>query len=830
MKRIIITLFSLFLLTNFSVAQQEVTKIERGKSIKKKQYHNNSNSNSNTEQENPENPVPGVNVLGWGYDIFGSYGSIESLMNYCIFDYKNFENKRVGTMNFDVPQYMLFRSHKHHTVKTVSGSSEREYAKSLSASIGMDFDAMLFSASVSSSFNFSESGSKKMYYFTYMDGNPVWYTALDIIGDDVSHLKPMLNPRFKKYLNDKNFSPKTLFETYGTHYIASAYLGGRIDFKSKSVITEKTKSREIGVAVQAQYQAVSANASLDTRHSETLKNAKTETTLDVIGGNSQYINSIHNLNQYETWATGLQADPSLCDFEEGSLRPIWEFCDDAARKKQLKDAFYDLLDEYPLPEELADLAEVKGEQFMVRCKESNLYWDFPGYHYDAKYSKGTGLCIYPKDGNSHKNQGFDRVYTIKPNEIEKDYVHILPQHSFSGALDIPHGEAKPNLGVQLYKYNNAEGAQLFKMIAVDGEKNTFYIQNKKSGLYLEIPKGKANVKDTKVVQNTYTGADNQKWVFETFDPANIAPPPSGYYTVKSYAGKKKYWDFSGTYPEVKSDKLQLHNPGPAIGDRTYKFAHVNNGWYVIRPDHSPNEVLTAATKKELYLSNQTGKSNQLFRFEKGSEPWSYVIINQATKQAIDADAHSVNSSGRTKVQMWDIHRGKNQLWYVKPYNRKKPLWEGTYRIKSPYSSLGFDLAGNENETNSNGKNVKLWSFDGGKDQMVKFIPLEHGKYYKIEFQHSGKKVLDISEKSKSKGANIHVWSYSGSHSMQWKVVYNKNKNVFSIVSRHSGKALDAKGGKFNDKGTNIHQWDFSKSNKSQHWQFIDVKTKKAFRL
>lgn len=109
-----------------------------------------------------------------------------------------------------------------------------------------------------------------------MDSNTKWRISLDTRNMD--KLKSILEPQFKQDID--NMEVMKLFETYGTHYIASAYIGGRADFTSISTMSGSTKTSDISLAVEAKYKAVSGNKNLEKKYSETLSNSKQRQNLE----------------------------------------------------------------------------------------------------------------------------------------------------------------------------------------------------------------------------------------------------------------------------------------------------------------------------------------------------------------------------------------------------------------------------------------------------------------------------------------------------------------------------------------------------------------------
>lgn len=601
--------------------------------------------------------APGTDIIGYGYDIFGEYANQKSKKRYCLFEYDKREPQVITSQEYMVPKNVIIENISEHIVKTVSGESMREYAQSLSAKAGLSVNAFVFSGSVESSFSKSSSGMQKMFYYTYMDANTKWRISLDLRGDYIDPLKPMLEPRFAKDLETMN--PETLFKTYGTHYIATAYLGGRADYKTKTVITSETNTREIGVAVEAQYQAVSASASIDKKHKETLSKSKTKTKLTVVGGNSEYANNINDPVTYEKWAEGIANAPVLCDFEEGSLRPIWEFAS-PERQRELIAAFNKMLENHPLPEKMANVVSLKDDAYLVKNKANGLYWDIDGYHMDAK--KWSKLKLNPKDKKHKNRQGFDRIFKLIVNQENPEHVRIQPQH-YPTYLNLAkktedYINLRPNKEITPYRE--------FKLEPVDNEKGNFYIKNRKNGQYLEAPKSNEAENGMLVALNDFTGADNQKWELEKFNPKDIAFPETGFYAVKSFAANK-YWGFRGKFPNVSGTKLRSYKMGKQEGDRVFKFARLSGTpEFLIRPGHESSKVLTARNVGEqLFVFDQTRSDNQLFTLEYAGRPRAYKIKHKGTGKYIHLRSDRTNMEGNVIKLYHNQNAADYQMWELK---------------------------------------------------------------------------------------------------------------------------------------------------------------------
>lgn len=754
--------------------------------------------------------APGTDIIGFGYNVFGEYANQRSKMPYCLFQYKNFTEQTIGNRRYKVPQRVLFENISEHVVKTVSGESIREYATSLAAEIGLEFDGMLFSGTVNTNYSQSSSGSEEKYYFTYMDANTKWRISLDTRNMDA--LKTMLDPDFKRDIDQMN--PSLLFETYGTHYIARAYLGGRADYNSVSTITESTNKRDIEVAVTAKYKAVSGNAKLNTSHESTLKNAKTETRLRVVGGNSEYANTISDPATYEKWASGLAEMPVLCDFDKNSLRPIWEFASSERRKRELELEFEKLLKKHPLPAEIAQTIRFNNKFFYIKNKADNLFMDMKGYHFYAE-AKGGKVTLFEKDNREAGLQGADRFIKIITHNIDPSFVFFQPQHS-DFVFDITGGVKTAGAELQLWDQGNNNRGQMFTLEPVSGEKGTFLIKNANSGLYL-TGNGKKPI-----TQEALTNANNQKWIFETANPyVEMAPPADERYAIMNVMGKR-YIDLpgGGKDAERKGGQLQLWDMDHAP-DRYIWLQKTNvDNFFVIQHMHSQHVWDVQAKSNDngarIHLWDQHNENNQHFRFEFAGEPMTYNIINRKSGKYVDASNTKIGANG-CHIQQWEKTGKDNQKWKLTMIPKwNMPPQDQLFHIKTAYANKYIDLPGTGAATNENGKGFTIWDLDGGGDRIFKFIPSGDNSWVFIEVQNGGR-FMAIPSNSNNKGTQAILYDKTNGNDQKFAIMPTSPTN-FAIRTKN-WKNLDVEGAEIGTNGKKIHQWD-AHFGPSQQFQLI----------
>ncbi len=747
---------------------------------------------------------PGLDVVGFGYDVFGKYADMASKKPIRLFELGGSRVEPIGSDRFEVPDNIYLEPVVDHRVSVIEGSSVREYSQNLSVNAGMNFDGLLFKASVESNISMSESGKVQRYYYTYMDSNVMWRISMDTI--DMGSLRKRLTAKAKSDIN--NLDPFKLFSYYGTHYIASAYLGGRADYTSTSIISDRNSAASIRVAVEAEYKAVSGKSDVSKEQKQTLTDSQTEWALRVVGGNARYVNNIREYDQYTKWADGIETRPVLCDFDKDSLRPVWELADSPARRQALENAFKELLKSYPLPPELLNLGAVSRSLYMIKNKASGTYWDLAGYSYDAQ-TKGGKIGLVPSDRINTKYEGADRFVKVIPHPVDEDWVFLQPQHS-QFVADIAGGVKTPGAELQLWDMGNTNYSVQFKMLPVADEKDTYCLQSRVSGLFLQVADNKRGI-----VQMPFTGADDQKWVFQAKDPkAEMAPPPHGFYAIQCVSGGK-LWDFPGSYPEVYGKDIQLWSgmPNERAADRIIELGTVDDSWITMQPRHAEGQLVTSRSKSRLSLGPLTKANDQLWSFEYAGAPNTFYIRNRATGEAVDANGGKVNADG-CDVNSWPFHGGDNQKWVLYRFDERKlapTLAERNMYIRVSTTQKYLDLPGSPSESNRNGANAQIWDMAPNSregDRIVRFKPSPSGdgSFY-LQFQNGGR-VLDISGAKDQNGQNVQAWAFINGPGQFWRPAKIGDRSTFLLLSvLPGGRALEVSARKINDNGASLLIWD-----------------------
>ncbi len=292
-------------------------------------------------------PVPGMDILGHGYDVFGEYASQSSLKPYDLFVWRNFREEGEPPGCYRTPEFFRVTRLGRTNKREFSYRSKRDYSETLAAYAKLGAKAFFFKASVESRFASSKDSGESFFYTTIMDVKQMFLLHIDTRKN--GHLEA-LDPAFRRDLEDPKTVPEELFATYGTHYVASAIVGARADFTATTRSLREHSEEDVRVKVAGQYGAFTGAAALDVGKAEGTDEANTTTELRLVGGGAHRVGEITNAAQYKAWTDGIEtAAPVLVDFDDESLRPIWELTSDERRVKELKKAFERLCEMHPLP-------------------------------------------------------------------------------------------------------------------------------------------------------------------------------------------------------------------------------------------------------------------------------------------------------------------------------------------------------------------------------------------------------------------------------------------------------------------------------------------------
>ena len=450
-----------------------------------------------------------------------------------------------------------------------------------------------------------------------------------------------------------------------------------------------------------------------------------------------------------------------------------------------------------IPGTVSVQASDTGIYFIRSVANSDLSWDI-----GSDDGKGGEIGLWTRD------YGADRFIKVIEHPEYSNYVYFQPQHSFLVA-DIAGNVRRSGAKLQLWKQGANNLGQLFKMKQVQGEANTYYIQNVGSTLYLA-----ANDKGNAITQKEYQANDHTlKWYFKKADTRKMNPPSAGKIYAIQNVMSRRFIDIPGRAPNQKGKdgELQLWDMDYEP-DRYMMLHNVGDGYFCIQPLHSKEVWQVEGSGKDNGTTVQLWpidkSANQRFKFEYAGEPNTYYIKSFDSGKYVDASHSQIKNNG-CKIQIWAKNNNDNQKWRLYGYDKWHiPPQNKVFYIKSAYANKYWDIGGDGAETNKNGAKIQMWSLNSGNDRKYMIAPSGDHSWVHLQAQNGGR-FLDIPNGTSEDGAQMQLYQFNGSNAQKF-AIQPTSPTTFALRTKH-WKSVDIAGGSGNkewDKnGANLIQYD-----------------------
>ncbi len=289
------------------------------------------------------NLLEGTVASGGYYSQFDELTMKESFLGYG-FDVINssvFYDKTVKTSSpiFDNSALMNLRllkvDSKRSYVDEVQSADIESFMNSWNANLNVDVSwgkkRIGGSVDVAAAYSGGSETAKSKYYHCMTFNNQKFYIVMQGTTDQYRN---MLSAGFEQDLYS-NMSPAELFNKYGTHFITSAVMGGKINSYYLYSSEKETSFHDVSAAVSTnvRYWVGSTNVEVSGgyRQLAAQQNIYIKNTLEVIGGGDVGMLSDSDIgSKYADWEKSLEDHPSLIGIKDSaSLWPIWELIDPA---------------------------------------------------------------------------------------------------------------------------------------------------------------------------------------------------------------------------------------------------------------------------------------------------------------------------------------------------------------------------------------------------------------------------------------------------------------------------------------------------------------------
>ncbi len=270
-------------------------------------------------------PLPGLAVIGHGYDPFKAYTSPSAATVQLFSELGSgpTSKARVGKRTYAKPALLAVHATKESGPQRVQGTNFRHLARNFAAAFGFASVAGAFELTLRAKYSTPTVESPDSGF--WIESRTVGAGHITI--PDAAGHRELLTEDARRAVD--TMEPHRLFKKFGTHYVTSIVIGGRctayLHFDRRHELSE----RKLANAAEAELAGLVGEDVID--HDD----FRSDTKLEVIGGDRSLLSG--KSPNYKAWSRSVPANPEVIAFAPDSLRPIWELCDpaDGARRDAL---------------------------------------------------------------------------------------------------------------------------------------------------------------------------------------------------------------------------------------------------------------------------------------------------------------------------------------------------------------------------------------------------------------------------------------------------------------------------------------------------------------
>lgn len=303
---------------------------------------------SDTNNAPAYQPIPGLDTLGFGYDVRGQYANSLELKLPIIAVGPATNQTTVNNTVYLVPDNVTLNEHSvnYSTYEQVTGTTLEQYSSSLNSTTKIAGNYQFFSGSLQVDFTKDDMKNSEYEFSTIRNTIELW--SLNLPDANTLTLIDTANQDLNGKDSNGNYTMSGIdvLNKYGSHYVWQAVVGGRADYSSETDKMTFDQSYNLGVVAEMSYKNAigSITAQEQASYGAQIQNfdASSSTVIHTQGGDPTLGSKIAN-GGFDEWAASVNSQPQLMDFTPNSLVPIWTLCTDPARQQELSDAFADYM-------------------------------------------------------------------------------------------------------------------------------------------------------------------------------------------------------------------------------------------------------------------------------------------------------------------------------------------------------------------------------------------------------------------------------------------------------------------------------------------------------
>ncbi|KAI1408903.1 MAC/Perforin domain-containing protein [Hypoxylon sp. FL1857] len=306
-----------------------------------------------------ENTLPGVSIIGAGYDPFAGYASSHYVVDSSIFDWDDAQKDTFTYLDktYEKPIAVNAIAYSDSSAYIVVGTDIQSYQERLSASIKVDGSYGLFSGSISTEFTLESLTKSECEFSRFQQSIGTW--ALELVLN--SKTRELLKETFRTELDNLDTSDanacKTFFQKHGSHILTGVVVGGRALRTASTNKYTVDRTYDLSVTAQEAFRFATAQVNLEERVKYMLAvssfNSNSSVTQSTVGGNPQLGSGVFagENSTFAEWTKSVIEDPAFVDFTaENPFTPIWELCANDANGNKVRSGLSTYYENHWAPE------------------------------------------------------------------------------------------------------------------------------------------------------------------------------------------------------------------------------------------------------------------------------------------------------------------------------------------------------------------------------------------------------------------------------------------------------------------------------------------------
>lgn len=280
--------------------------------------------------------------LGYGIDLINAKGPFVSELKGPLFKSENYFNNKIDSVQ---------GQHSNIESKMSSSISEALSNLNLNASIKTGKLIPFFSGGLN--FHYGKKGTNNKVTKVYTSKITILSKkqTFDVDFRSKEEIRKCMREAFLAEVNKSENSPKYIFETYGTHFIAEALIGGMMHITGIYVSEEGVDENELAAAIDMACSY--ASAALDAKLTDGQKSLLEKTHIKAVcnGGDASVLVGFSHISYKEIgsviqkWGSSFTNPQGHVLAYVNKYTPIWDLAEQPERAKELEDAFYRLAED-----------------------------------------------------------------------------------------------------------------------------------------------------------------------------------------------------------------------------------------------------------------------------------------------------------------------------------------------------------------------------------------------------------------------------------------------------------------------------------------------------